>query len=76
MDNRVTGHEHTMSSYPVVGTPLGRTDRPHATAPSDPKGHSRMRGTAADRSVHHSRVQLSGGTGDRNAATKPNGYKA
>ena len=42
----------------------------------DPKGHGRMRGTAAPRSVHHPWALLSGGTGDRNTATEPKGCKA
>ena len=58
------------------GNTLGISDRPHATASIDPKGNGRMRGTAADRSVHHPWVLLSGGTGDRNAATEPKGCKA
>ena len=53
------------------GHTLGRLDRPQATAPIDPKGYGRMRGTAADRSAHHLWVPLSGGTGDRNAVTEP-----
>ena len=58
------------------GHTLGRSDRPHATATNDPKGYGRMRGTAADRSAHHPWVPLSGGTGDRNAATEPKGCKS
>ena len=34
----------------------------------DPKCNGRMRGTGADLSVHHPRILLSSGTGDRNAA--------
>ena len=73
-DKRVTGHEHTMSSYPVVGTPW--EDRIGHMQSIDLKGYGRMRGTAADRSRHHPWVPLSGGAGDRNAATEPKGSKA
>ena len=58
------------------GHTQGRSERPHATASIDPKGYGRMRGTAADHSLHHPRVLLSGGTGDSNAATEPKGRKA
>ena len=42
----------------------------------DPKDYGRMKGTAADRRVHHPRALQSGGTGDRNASTEPKGSKA
>ena len=70
MDKRVTPLAHYVK-LTSGGHTLGRSERPHATASIDPKGYSRMRGTAADRSVHHPWVLLSGGTGDRNAATEP-----
>ena len=71
--NRPHAHYVKLSSG---GHTQRRSERPHATASNDPKGYGRMRGTAADRSVHHPRVLLSGGTGDRNAATEPKGSKA
>ena len=66
-------HGATLSSG---GHTLGRSNRPHTMAAIDPKGYGRMRGTAADRSVHHPWVLLSGGTRDRNAATELKGCKA
>ena len=68
-DKRVTPRAHYVK-LSSGGHTLGRSDRPHATASIDPKGYSRMRGTATDRSVHHPWVLLSGGTGDMNAATE------
>ena len=70
MDKRVTPRAQYVK-LPSSGHTLGRSDRPHATASIDPKGYGRMRGTAADRSIHHPWVLLSGGTGDRNAAAEP-----
>ena len=47
MDKRVTGHVHTMSSYPVVGTPREDRKGHMQRLPSTRKGYGRMRGTAA-----------------------------
>ena len=70
MHKRVTPRAHHVK-LTSGGHTMGRSDRPQATASIDPKGYGRTRGTAADRSVHHPWVLLSGGTGDRNAATEP-----
>ena len=74
MDKRVTPRAHYVRPT-SGGHTLGRSDRPHATASIDPKGYGRMRGTAADHSMHYPWVLLPSGTGDRNAATEPKGAR-